>query len=158
MKYLFPMRRIVSVLSSIVFMLVFLFGCVTPCLRTEGNIIVGNESANESGDLLVVTYNMLHGFGNRLNQQTLGLRLTLLAEEIIRLKPDVVLLQEVSVTQEFRYCNVADALRDTINDELKSEGISYKGTSKNHILIFAPSINYIYNRVFRMCASDENGF
>lgn len=86
---------------------------------------MGNESAYESGELLVVTYNMLHGFGNRLNQQTLGLRLTLLAEEIIRLKPDVVLLQEVSVTQEFRYCNVADALRRKVNGELESEGISY---------------------------------
>jgi endonuclease/exonuclease/phosphatase family metal-dependent hydrolase len=70
-----------------------------------------------------VTFNMLHGFGSRANDATLEDRLALLVEGIVEELPDVVLLQEVSITP--RHGNVAERLREALNARLGARGISY---------------------------------
>jgi endonuclease/exonuclease/phosphatase family metal-dependent hydrolase len=90
----------------------------------------GRQIANVNADrltgdtLTVVTYNMLHGYGSRVNDATLEERLQLLAAGIAEAKPDVVILQEASVTPG-RHGNVAERLRDSLNERLRGEGISY---------------------------------
>jgi endonuclease/exonuclease/phosphatase family metal-dependent hydrolase len=87
--------------------------------------VVVNVNANEPGGhrLSVVTYNMLHGFGNRLNDDTLDERLALLSAALLLDAPDIVILQEASVTH--RHGNVVDRLRDMLNAGLAARGVSY---------------------------------
>jgi endonuclease/exonuclease/phosphatase family metal-dependent hydrolase len=90
-----------------------------------GRQIVNVNTDRLTGDTFtVVTFNMLHGYGNKLNDATLEERLVLLAAEIAEAKPDVVILQEASVTPG-RHGNVAERLRDSLNERLRREGISY---------------------------------
>lgn len=90
----------------------------------------GRQVVNVNADrltgavLTVATYNMLHGYGDRLNDSTLEERLELLAAGIALAKPDVVILQEASVTPG-RHGNAAERLRDSLNESLRGEGISY---------------------------------
>lgn len=90
-----------------------------------GRQIVNVNSDRFTGNAFtVVTYNMLHGYGSRTNDATLGERLELLAAGIAGTNPDVVILQEASVTPG-RHGNVAEKLRDSLNQRLRGEGISY---------------------------------
>jgi endonuclease/exonuclease/phosphatase family metal-dependent hydrolase len=90
-----------------------------------GRQIVNVNTDRLTGDTFtVVTFNMLHGHGNKLNDATLEERLMLLAAGIAEAKPDVVILQEASVTPG-RHGNVAERLRDSLNERLGGEGISY---------------------------------
>jgi endonuclease/exonuclease/phosphatase family metal-dependent hydrolase len=65
--------------------------------------------------ITVITYNMLHGFGDRLNERTLEARLALLAAALTEVDPDVVILQEVSLTPASRHGSVAERLRGMLN-------------------------------------------
>ena len=87
--------------------------------------LVNVSSETFTGDsLTVVTYNMLHGFGSRTNDASLEERLGLLARGIEQAIPDVVLLQEASVTPG-RHGNVAERLRDMLNARLAGRGVTY---------------------------------
>lgn len=72
------------------------------------------HAAFPGGLLTVVTFNMLHGFGNRLNDATLGERLALLRDGIRSAGADIVILQEASLTPG-RHGSVVDTLRDSLN-------------------------------------------
>jgi endonuclease/exonuclease/phosphatase family metal-dependent hydrolase len=65
--------------------------------------------------ITVVTYNVLHGFGDRLNDSTLEARLGLLARALVAADPDVIILQEVSLTPSRKHGSVAERLRDLLN-------------------------------------------
>jgi len=65
--------------------------------------------------LTVVSYNALHGFGDRLNDRTLEARLGLLARALEAADADVIILQEVSLTPESRHGSVAERLRDLLD-------------------------------------------
>ncbi len=82
-----------------------------------------NTEALGGPRLTVVTFNMLHGFGDRLNDDTLDERLGLLAAALREDPPDVVILQEASVTG--RHGNVVDRLRLMLNEDLAASGLSY---------------------------------
>lgn len=65
--------------------------------------------------LTVITYNMLHGFGDRLNDRTLEARLDLLAHALVVSGADVIILQEASLTPSRKHGSVAERLRDLLN-------------------------------------------
>ena len=65
--------------------------------------------------LTVITYNMLHGFGDRLNERTLEARFGLLERALEEADADVIILQEASLTPAGRHGNVAERLRDLLN-------------------------------------------
>ncbi len=90
----------------------------------DSGVVNVNAEALATDALTVVTFNMLHGFGSRTNDATLEDRLLLLAEGIAACVPDVVILQEASLTPG-RHGNVAERLRDILNGRLAARGISY---------------------------------
>lgn len=87
-------------------------------------IVNVNHEALAGSTLTVVTFNMLHGFGSRVNDATLEDRLVLLADGIETLLPDVVLLQEASLTPG-RHGNAAERLRDMLNQRMADRGVTY---------------------------------
>jgi endonuclease/exonuclease/phosphatase family metal-dependent hydrolase len=86
---------------------------------------VTNVNGNKFDDtrLTVVTYNMLHGFCNRLNDDTLDERLALLEQAIAADPPDILILQEASVSR--RHGNAVDTLRNRLNADPAVHGFSY---------------------------------
>jgi endonuclease/exonuclease/phosphatase family metal-dependent hydrolase len=86
-------------------------------------IVNTGNVALPGGPFTVVTFNMLHGFGSRVNDATLEERLALLVDGIVEELPDIVLLQEVSITS--RHGDVAERLREEVNARLRAGGISY---------------------------------
>ncbi len=82
-----------------------------------------NDAAVDRGTLTVVTLNVLHGFRDRTNDQTLERRLDLVAEAVAAARPDLVLLQEMSVTR--RHGSAVDRLRQRVNGLLAGSGVSY---------------------------------
>jgi len=95
-----------------------------PFVDAGRQVVNVNTDRLTRATLTVVTFNMLHGYGSRLNDSTLEERLELLAAGIAEAKPDVVLLQEASVTPG-RHGNVAERLRDALNERLRGEEIFY---------------------------------
>ncbi len=91
----------------------FLSGCWLAG-EPSPQVVNASHAAFPSGALTVVTFNMLHGFGNRVNDETLTERLLLLRDGILSAAPDVVILQEASLTPG-RHGNVVDTLRDLLN-------------------------------------------
>lgn len=122
---------------GVIVLLSTLTACVTPWLSTQGAVIGSAQAAGADGavrsegpsssaaTLRVVTYNMLHGFADRENDRTLDARLDLLANELARLRPDVILLQEASTTPGTRHRNVVDTLRTRLNEALSPDGLAY---------------------------------
>ena len=96
-----------------------------PCNDTDGLVSNVNDRSFSGPELTVVTFNMLHGFGDLINNVTLQNRLDILAQEIVDVRPDVILLQEASVTDPATHCNVIESLADQVNDAIASEGDSY---------------------------------
>jgi hypothetical protein len=74
---------------------------------------VNTDSLPGRARIRVITYNMLHGFGNSLNDETLDARLALLAAALLREQPDIVILQEASTSRG--HGSVVDRLRDMLN-------------------------------------------
>ena len=95
-----------------------------PFVDAGRQVVNVNTDRLTRATLTIVTFNMLHGYGSRLNDSTLEERLELLAAGIAEAKPDVVFLQEASVTPG-RHGNVAERLRDALNERLRGEEISY---------------------------------
>jgi endonuclease/exonuclease/phosphatase family metal-dependent hydrolase len=91
-----------------------LTGCMQSVRDASRHIVNANRATFPGGPLTVVTFNMLHGFGNRLNDQTLDERLVLLRDGILSARPDIVILQEASLTPG-RHGNVVDTLRESLN-------------------------------------------
>ncbi len=87
------------------------------------SIVNVNGEALAGDTLTVVTLNMLHGFGSRVNDDTLEDRLVLLVNGIEALLPDVVILQEASITPR-RHGDVAGRLRDMLNGRFAGRGVS----------------------------------
>ncbi len=114
-----------AALGAAALAVVSLLSCAAPCLRTEGVIVNENRDAFPGGELTVVTYNMLHGFGNRRGDATLEERLEILTRALAELRPDLILLQEASVTGRRRHCNVVDRIRAGLNGRLSACGVSY---------------------------------
>ena len=113
----FPSRPLVMFLS-------ILLGSTLPAGAAPGARVTNvNPASLTVPRLSIITYNMLHGFGNYLNDVTLDERLTLLSRAIASDPPDVLILQEASVTG--RHGNVVDRLRDMLNGSLAAAGISY---------------------------------
>ncbi len=101
-----------------------LTGC-NPC-NDRANVIQNvNDHAFSGPTFTVVTYNMLHGFGDEINDATLDDRLGILAQEITDTVPDAVVLQEASVTAPEAHCNVVETLVDLVNAEIAGQGKSY---------------------------------
>lgn len=116
---------------KIVTAIVLLFAsCVTPCLRTEGKIIHSNDAEVPGSQITVVTLNVLHGFGSRLNDRTLDLRTELLIGEMTELDPDIILLQEVSATPGGNHCNVVDTITTGLNSNIGQERKPYSSIFK----------------------------
>jgi endonuclease/exonuclease/phosphatase family metal-dependent hydrolase len=82
-----------------------------------------NSDSLKGPRISVITYNMLHGFGNCLNDVTLDERLALLCRAVENDPPGILILQEASVT--CRHGNVVDRLRIMLNGRLATAGISY---------------------------------
>jgi endonuclease/exonuclease/phosphatase family metal-dependent hydrolase len=118
--------RLLSRASLALCAVLLLAGCVSsrPFSDAGSQITNANRDDFDGRALTVVTYNMLHGYGDRLNDRTVGERLALLARGIEGALPDIVVLQEASVTPG-RHGNVVDVLRETLNDHLRPAGISY---------------------------------
>ncbi len=76
---------------------------------------LATQAVPAGATITVVTYNMLHGFGNQLNDRTLEARLSLLAAALVTAQPDVMILQEASLTPSTRHGSVAERLRDLLN-------------------------------------------
>lgn len=97
------------------------------CMSTTGTVINTNDDAFAGAELVVLTQNMLHPGPSKGDDEHSRLRLDALIQELLRLDslPDVILLQEASVTSEKRLCNVVDTLRDGLNSILSDKGISY---------------------------------
>jgi endonuclease/exonuclease/phosphatase family metal-dependent hydrolase len=114
-----PLRRYVVVILVTI-------GCVT-LAGCEGffgapsvRVVNGGAAEFAGGTLTVVSFNMLHGFGNRLNDETLDERLALLRDGIRSAGADIVILQEASDTPG-RHGSVVDTLRDSL-DHLQGGG------------------------------------
>jgi endonuclease/exonuclease/phosphatase family metal-dependent hydrolase len=75
----------------------------------------GGRPVPAGATITVVTYNVLHGFGDRLNDRTLEARLGLLARALDAADPDLIMLQEVSLTPSRKHGSVAERLRDLLN-------------------------------------------
>ena len=111
----------------------FLAGCAivgfkkSDCMRTTGTVINTNDHAFAGAELVVLTQNTLHPGPTKGDEETFKLRVDALIQELSRLDPlpDVILLQEASVTSKTRHCNVVDIWRDGLNSILLDKGISY---------------------------------
>jgi endonuclease/exonuclease/phosphatase family metal-dependent hydrolase len=110
-------------LVSVVFVLL-LVGC-NPCNDTDQVIQNVNDHAFAGPEMTVVTFNLLHGFGDAVNDATLDDRLNLVAEEVAGTLPDVVLFQEASVTMPQAHCNVIETLAGLVNTALEGQTESY---------------------------------
>jgi endonuclease/exonuclease/phosphatase family metal-dependent hydrolase len=66
---------------------------------------------------------MLHGFGNRLNDDTLDERLGLLEQALAADPPDILILQEASTSG--RHGSVVDTLRNRLNGDPALHGSTY---------------------------------
>ncbi len=97
------------------------------CMSTTGTVINTNDHAFAGAELVVLTQNTLHPGPTKGDEENFRLRVDALIQELSRLYPlpDVILLQEASVTSEKRHCNVVDTLRDGLNSILSDRGISY---------------------------------
>jgi len=102
-----------------------LVSCGTAELRPPGLVRNVNDAAFAGGEISILSFNMLHGFADRLNSRTVTGRLQRLEDTIVEVEPDVVLLQEASATPERRYGNVVDRLVSAVNARVSSSGISY---------------------------------
>jgi len=111
-------------LSAVLVATVLLSGC-NPCNDRDGEIMNVNNSAFSGPAFTVVTFNMLHGFGDPVNDATLQDRLNIVAQEIAGTQPDAILFQEASVTGAKKHCNVIESLTAQVNDSLVGEGVSY---------------------------------
>jgi len=116
-------RRLTS-FSAFLATLSVLVSC-NPCNDNAGEIQNVNGDVFQGPEFTVVTFNMLHGFGSGVNDDTLDDRLNLLAREIVRTRPDAVLIQEASITSMKTHCNVIDRLANQVNDALGGEVKSY---------------------------------
>jgi endonuclease/exonuclease/phosphatase family metal-dependent hydrolase len=101
-----------------------LAGC-NPCNDNKGVILNVNTDSFSGPEFTVVTFNMLHGFGDPINDATLDDRLGVLVQEIVDTLPDAVLIQEASVTLPQAHCNVIETLVEQVNEELAGTGRSY---------------------------------
>jgi endonuclease/exonuclease/phosphatase family metal-dependent hydrolase len=99
-------------------------GC-NPCNDTDRVVLNVNDHAFAGPEFAVVTFNLLHGFGDAVNDATLDDRLDIVAQEMITTLPDAVLFQEASVTLPETHCNVIETLTDRVNTALSAEGKSY---------------------------------
>ncbi len=102
----------------------FLLGC-NPCNDTDRVILNVNDHAFAGPEMTVVTFNLLHGFGDMINDATLDDRLNIVAQEMIATLPDAVLFQEASVTFPEAHCNVIETLASLVNTALEGEAESY---------------------------------
>jgi endonuclease/exonuclease/phosphatase family metal-dependent hydrolase len=102
----------------------FLLGC-NPCNDTDRVFLNVNDHAFTGPEMTVVTFNLLHGFGDAVNDATLEDRLNIVAQEVIATRPDAVLLQEASVTFPEAHCNVTETLASLVNAALEGEADSY---------------------------------
>jgi len=114
----------IFILASIITFNCFILGC-NPCNDSDRVVSNVNDRSFAGPELTVATFNMLHGFGDRINDATLDDRLEILAQEIVNTRPDVVLLQEASVSDPGTHCNVIKSLADQVNNILAGEGDSY---------------------------------
>jgi endonuclease/exonuclease/phosphatase family metal-dependent hydrolase len=62
------------------------------------------------GSLTVVTFNVLHGFAGGAGEATLEERLSALVSALVELRPDVAILQEVSLTPADRHGSIANRI------------------------------------------------
>ena len=65
----------------------FILGC-NPCNDTDRVVLKVNDHAFAGPEFTVVTFNLLHGFGDAANDATLDDRLNLVAQEMITTLPD----------------------------------------------------------------------
>jgi len=100
--------------------------CYQPASDNVGRVVNVNQHALSGHSLSVVSYNLLHGLGDLLNDQTLEARLEMVILGLVEERPEVVLLQEASVTGG--HGNVVDTLRAELNARLSADGISYNST------------------------------
>ncbi len=101
-----------------------LLGC-NPCNDTDGVVRNVNDRAFAGPEFTVVTFNLLHGFGDAVNDATLDDRLNIVAREMIAARPDAVLFQEASVTFPEAHCNVIETLASLVNSALEGEAETY---------------------------------
>ena len=104
--------------------LLLVAGC-NPCNDREGAIQNVNSNSFPGPDFHVVTYNLLHGFGDAGNDATLADRLGIVVRRVVETTPDAVLFQEVSVTAPEAHCSVIATLVGQVNEQLAGEGKSY---------------------------------
>lgn len=108
-----PLRRYVLVILVTVWCAA-LSGCEGFLQASSPQVVNRGRAAFTGAPLRVVTFNLLHGFGSRLNDATLDERLVLLRDGIRRAQADIVILQEASDTPG-RHGNVVDTLRDSLD-------------------------------------------
>lgn len=120
------MRRVIGCWALIMAASVFLIlGCSNPCNDAVRVIRNVNDRAFAGPVFTVVTFNLLHGFGDAVNDATLEDRLNLVAQEMIATRPDAVLFQEASVTMPEAHCSVIETLAGRVNTALEGETDSY---------------------------------
>ena len=101
------------------------------CARLSSDVdrvVNVNHAALGAPTLSMTTFNMLHGFGNSLNDATLEERRELLAKGIAETQPVIVILQEGSDTPR-KHGDVVNGLRESVNRLLVEKGISYNSVS-----------------------------
>lgn len=118
-------RRSVLALTACCLPLLLSAACENPCNDLEGVVQNVNGDAFSGPTFTVVTFNLLHGFGDAVNDATLDDRLGIVADEIVARTPDAVLLQEASVTAPEAHCNVVETLAGKVNAALADQGTSY---------------------------------
>lgn len=110
-----------------------LVGCGDePCRIPSGTIVNASSDTWPGGSLTLLTFDLLSGgpFPGHLGDsvtadRTVEERLEMLAAELTRRVPDVVVVQEVSTTPEDRHCNTLRTLLDSVNERLAPRGIAY---------------------------------
>jgi len=102
--------------------------CHNPCRDGDSRIVNVNDYSFAGGALRVVSYNLLHGLADAVNDRSLDGRLDVVADALASLRPHVVLLQEASVTSAEAHCNVVDTLRGALNERLAGTEHSYNST------------------------------
>ena len=109
-------RCAVLILSTFV-----LLSCVSLPLTTTNEIVNRSKEVFIGNEITILSLNMLHGFSDSENDATLDLRLELLIREVAKLSPDIILLQEASVTSPRRHGNVVDRLVLGLNSRNRNE-------------------------------------
>lgn len=101
--------------------LIFCFFFLSISYADEGYELKNyNNKVFNKDHLHIVTFNMLHGFSEKVNENTIDDRLDILAQSIVKKTPDVVLLQEASVMPEV-YGHVIRKLSHLVNRRLPLE-------------------------------------